>query len=74
MLELPMLQILLEEFHNKIKFVKDLVIRDTQFPDAPNKIKVAIGMRHAGKTYSLSADSKNARWWHTRINYFIYQF
>ncbi len=53
MTELPMLQILLEEFHNKIKLLKDIVIRDTQFPDAPSKIKVAIGMRRAGKTYFL---------------------
>jgi uncharacterized protein len=49
--ELLMLQILLGEFHSKLNLLKDLVVRDTQFPDAPNKIKVAIGMRRTGKTY-----------------------
>lgn len=48
-----MLQILLGEFHDKLNLLKDVVVRDAQFPDAPNKIKVAIGMRRAGKTYIL---------------------
>lgn len=51
--ELLMLQILLGEFNNKLSLLKDLVVRDIQFPDAPNKIKVAVGMRRAGKTYFL---------------------
>lgn len=51
--ELLTLQILLGEFHDKLNLLKDLVIRDAQFPDAPNKIKVAIGMRRTGKTYFL---------------------
>ncbi len=51
--EQSMLRILLGEFHDKLNLLKDIVIRDAQFPDAPNKIKVAIGMRRAGKTYFL---------------------
>lgn len=51
--ELLMLQVLLGEFHDKLGLLKDLVVRDVEFPDAPNKIKVAIGMRRAGKTYFL---------------------
>lgn len=51
--ELAMLQILLGEFHNKLNLLKDFVERDLQFPQAPNKIKVAIGMRRTGKTYFL---------------------
>lgn len=53
MQDLPMLQILLGEFYDKLTLVKDLVVRDAQFPMAPNKIKVAIGMRRSGKTYFL---------------------
>ena len=48
-----MLQILLGEFYDKLNLLKDLVVRDVQFSEAPNKIKVAIGMRRAGKTYFL---------------------
>jgi predicted AAA+ superfamily ATPase len=51
--ELSMLPILLGEFHDKLNLLTDLVARDVQFPDAPNKIKVAIGMRRTGKTYFL---------------------
>ncbi len=47
------LQILLGEFHDKLNLLQDIVIRDAQFPNAPNKIKVAIGMRRSGKTYFL---------------------
>ncbi len=46
-----MIQVLLGEFREKLTLLKDLVPRDAKFPDAPNKIKVAIGMRRAGKTY-----------------------
>lgn len=49
--EKQILQILLGEFHNKLNHLQDLVVRDVAFPHAPNKIKVAIGMRRAGKTY-----------------------
>lgn len=45
------LEILISEFHDKLKFLSGLVPRDIQFPEAPNKIKVAIGMRRSGKTY-----------------------
>ncbi len=48
-----MLQILLGEFHHKLKLLKDMFHREAQFPNAPNKIKVAIGIRRAGKTYFL---------------------
>lgn len=46
-----LLEVILEEFQNKLKQLKSLVERETQFPEAPNKIKVAIGMRRVGKTY-----------------------
>ena len=48
-----MLQILLGEFYAKLNLLKDVVVREVQFPDAPSKIKVAIGMRRVGKTYFL---------------------
>ena len=51
--DLALLQILLGEFRDKINSLKDIVIREAKFPDAPNKIKVAIGMRRVGKTYFL---------------------
>jgi predicted AAA+ superfamily ATPase len=51
--ELSTLKILLGEFDDKLNRLKDIVIRDAQFPEAPNKIKVAIGMRRAGKTYFI---------------------
>lgn len=47
------IQILLGEFRDKLDNLKEIVVRDAQFPDAPNKIKVAIGMRRSGKTYFL---------------------
>lgn len=47
------LQILLGEFRDKVRSLKTIVSRDAQFPHAPNKIKVAIGMRRSGKTYFL---------------------
>src|SRR5689334_19324240 len=50
---LNIIQILLGEFSQKIASLKQIVKRDAKFPDAPNKIKVAIGMRRAGKTYFL---------------------
>jgi uncharacterized protein len=49
--EMLILQILLGEFQDKLIRLKNLVVREAQFPDAPNKIKVAIGMRRSGKTY-----------------------
>ena len=48
-----MLSILLDEFHVKLADLKDLVPRDAEFPEAPGKIKVAIGSRRAGKTYFM---------------------
>ncbi len=50
---LKILQILLGEFRDKLSLLKNIVKRDVKFPDAPNKIKVAIGMRRVGKTYFL---------------------
>jgi uncharacterized protein len=47
------LQILIGELEDKLKHLKNLIIRDQKFPEAPDKIKVAIGMRRAGKTYFL---------------------
>ena len=51
--EQDILRVLSEEFDNKLNLIRDLVPREAQFPDAPNKIKVAIGMRRSGKTYFL---------------------
>ncbi len=51
--EISLLQVLLGEFYDKLNRLKDIVARDIQFPEAPNKIKVAIGMRRVGKTYFL---------------------
>lgn len=47
------LRILLGEFHEKLKHLTFLVPRKAQFPGAPQKIKVAIGMRRTGKTFFL---------------------
>lgn len=51
MKEQQILQVLLGEFKIKLTSLQNMVIREVRFPDAPNKIKVAIGMRRAGKTY-----------------------
>ncbi len=51
--ELRILQILLGEFYDKLATLKDLIKRNAAFPDAKDKIKVAVGMRRAGKTYFL---------------------
>lgn len=53
MQETDTLLLLLGEFHDKLGRLKDLVTRDAKFPNAPGKIKVAMGMRRAGKTYFL---------------------
>lgn len=50
--ELSILKILIGEFYDKIDHL-DLVQRDVEFPNAPGKIKIAIGMRRSGKTYFL---------------------
>ncbi|EKE09927.1 MAG: hypothetical protein ACD_16C00100G0089 [uncultured bacterium] len=42
---------LLEEFREKLQSFKNGVIRDERFPEIPNKVMVAIGMRRTGKTY-----------------------
>lgn len=51
--ETNLLPVLLGEYYAKITNLKGFVHRDAQFPDAPGKIKVAIGMRRVGKTYFL---------------------
>lgn len=53
MTEKEVLQVLLDEFYERISTMKDLVPRDAKFPVAPNKIKVAIGMRRVGKTFFI---------------------
>ncbi len=50
--EEKILPILLGEFRDRLPLL-EIVHRDIQFPKAPNKIKVAIGMRRVGKTYFL---------------------
>ncbi len=52
--EIQILQIVNEELGDAlIRVDKQLVPRTVTFPDAPNKIKVAIGMRRSGKTYFI---------------------
>ena len=54
MKEKSILQVLLGEFRDKLSLLKkELIMREAHFPNAPNKIKVAIGMRRSGKTYFL---------------------
>lgn len=53
MSEDEILPVLIGEFYDKIDRLNNLVVRDAEFPNAPGKIKVAIGMRRAGKTYFL---------------------
>jgi predicted AAA+ superfamily ATPase len=48
-----LVQILLSEFHRKLDESKNSVHRDASFPNLPDKIKVALGMRRVGKTYFL---------------------
>ena len=48
-----LMQTLQEEFADKIKDLDSSIIRETQFWDISNKIKVAIGMRRAGKTFFM---------------------
>ncbi len=43
----------MNEFSDKLTRITDLIPREERFFDAPNKIKVAIGMRRTGKTYFL---------------------
>ena len=51
--EFSILQIILGEFYDKLNILNEMVDREAKFPNAPNKIKVAIGMRRTGKTYFL---------------------
>ena len=48
-----LLPVLLAEFHEKLNSLHHLVPRMATFPEADNKIKVAIGMRRTGKTYFI---------------------
>ena len=47
------LSILLAEFRENIFQTEDSVKRDVNFPDVPNMINVAIGVRRSGKTYLI---------------------
>ncbi|NGX63870.1 MAG: hypothetical protein KR126chlam6_01289 [Candidatus Anoxychlamydiales bacterium] len=50
--EKKILQVLLGEFQDKLKLIKEKIIRrDISFAKAENMIKVAMGMRRSGKTY-----------------------
>lgn len=44
------INILIEGFYSKLDNLKDLISRETGFVSVSNKIKVAIGVRHGGKT------------------------
>ncbi len=48
-----LIKILLGEFYDKLGRLNDLVPRDATFPVAPDKIKVATGIRRVGKTYFI---------------------
>jgi len=48
-----LVSLLLAEFHDRLQSIDAFVPRHARFPDADNKIKVAIGMRRTGKTYFL---------------------
>lgn len=48
-----MLATLLEEAQEKVAMASGAVVRQIEFPEAKGVIKVAIGMRRAGKTYFL---------------------
>lgn len=50
--EIEILQILLGEFYSKLENLHNLVVRDVSFPVVKDKIKVIVGMRRVGKTYS----------------------
>jgi hypothetical protein len=47
------LQTLQEEFRAALSFIEKSIPRRYQWPEAKNAIKVAVGMRRAGKTYFL---------------------
>lgn len=53
-----LMQILQEEFHEKIRDFMGGVEREARFPAVANKIKVAIGMRRTGKTFFLLQKAK----------------
>ena len=44
---------LIGEFQDKLARLGSLVEREAKFPDAPGKIKIAMGMRRAGKTFFI---------------------
>lgn len=50
-----LLQTLMEEFRDKVAALSrnQNVVRDSRFPNIPDKIMVAVGMRRVGKTYLL---------------------
>lgn len=50
---LDLLQLLIQEFHEKLADFSDGIERTVCFPVLPDKIKVAIGMRRTGKTWLL---------------------
>src|SRR5581483_3636158 len=49
----PLLETLQEEFRVALKQTSQSIHRNYSFPEAKNMIKVAVGMRRAGKTYFL---------------------
>lgn len=70
--EKKILQIILGEFHDKLKLVKNMLPRAASFAKADNKIKVAIGMRRAGKTYFIYQKILNILNNHTPLNQILY--
>lgn len=51
MLFTTLLQSLRTEFEDKIRLMNGAIRREVRFPEMTNKIKVAIGVRRAGKTF-----------------------
>ena len=47
------LSILLAEFRENLPDTENSILRDLKFPEVPNMINIAIGIRRSGKTYLL---------------------
>lgn len=54
-----LLETLISEFQSKINRLSDMIDRNISFPRVAHKIKVSVGMRRTGKTYSIYQEVKN---------------
>ena len=55
---ISLLETLISEFRDKLTQLTSMIDRNISYPNVPNKIKVAIGMRRTGKTYSIYKEIK----------------